>query len=175
MTLNVWVELECREPPSKADEEEIFEAARHLTDNPESIIISLPEEKPNTIVVEFTVPRASKGDVADRIGRRFRAYVSNYAQSTISFPDKISKSVSGEKKSRYTQLQGQYLAFIYYYTKLNGLPPAERDFQVYFKANFSSVHSMILLLEKKRLIERMAGKARSIKLVLSREEIPDLE
>ena len=27
----------------------------------------------------------------------------------------------------YTPKQGQYLAFIYYYTKLNGVPPAERD------------------------------------------------
>ena len=175
MTLNVRVELECREPPSEADKKETFEAARFLTDNPESIIISIPEEKPNTIVAEFTLPRARQGDVVDRIGRRFRVYVSNYAQSAISFPDKISKPVGKEKKSRYTQLQGQYLAFIYYYTKLNGLPPAERDFQVYFKANFSSVHSMILLLESKGLIERTAGKARSIRLLLSRKEIPDLE
>ena len=173
--MNARVELECRKPPGKADEQETFEAARCLTDNPESIVISIPEEKPNTIVAEFTIPRARQGDVVDRIGRRFRVYVSNYAQSTISFPDKLSKPVSREKKSRYTQLQGQYLAFIYYYTRLNRLPPAERDFQVYFKTQSSSVHSMILMLEKKGLIERTAGKARSIRLLLSREEIPDLE
>jgi len=30
-----------------------------------------------------------------------------------------------ENKNRlYTQKQGQYLAFIFYYTKLNGVPPA---------------------------------------------------
>jgi hypothetical protein len=29
----------------------------------------------------------------------------------------------------YTYKQGQYLAFIYYYTKLNDRPPAERDLQ----------------------------------------------
>jgi hypothetical protein len=27
----------------------------------------------------------------------------------------------------YTHKQGQYLAFIYYYTKINGRPPAETD------------------------------------------------
>ena len=27
----------------------------------------------------------------------------------------------------YTPKQGQYLAFIYYYTKINGQPPAEHD------------------------------------------------
>jgi hypothetical protein len=34
---------------------------------------------------------------------------------------------------------------------------------------------MILTLEKNRLIERVPGKARSIRLLLSREELPDLE
>jgi len=29
----------------------------------------------------------------------------------------------------YTPRQGQYLAFIYYYTKLNSQPPAETDMQ----------------------------------------------
>jgi len=27
----------------------------------------------------------------------------------------------------YTPRQGQFLAFIYYYTKLNGVPPAEAE------------------------------------------------
>ena len=29
--------------------------------------------------------------------------------------------------STYTETQGQYLAFIYYYTKIHGIPPAEAD------------------------------------------------
>ncbi len=32
----------------------------------------------------------------------------------------------------YTATQGQYLAFIYYYTKIHGVPPAEADLQRYF-------------------------------------------
>ena len=35
----------------------------------------------------------------------------------------------------YTATQGQYLAFIYYYTKLHGVPPAEADMQRYFKVS----------------------------------------
>jgi len=35
----------------------------------------------------------------------------------------------------YTKSQGQYLAFIYYYNKIHGQPPAERDLQVYFKVS----------------------------------------
>ncbi len=75
----------------------------------------------------------------------------------------------------YTPLQGQYLAFIYYYTKIHGQPPAEADMQQYFKVAPPSVHQIILTLEKNRLIERMPGKARSIQLLLPREDLPDLE
>jgi hypothetical protein len=32
----------------------------------------------------------------------------------------------------YTEKQGQYLAFIYNYTLINGRPPAEADMQRYF-------------------------------------------
>ena len=50
----------------------------------------------------------------------------------------------------YTKKQGQYLAFIYYYTKLNGVPPAEVDLQRYFKVSPPPVHQMIMTLEKRR-------------------------
>jgi len=78
-------------------------------------------------------------------------------------------------RKNYTKKQGQYLSFIYYYTKLNGYPPAESDFQKYFNVSWPSIHSMILQLEKNELIERIPGKARSINLLLTRDEIPDLE
>jgi hypothetical protein len=35
----------------------------------------------------------------------------------------------GRETNPYTPKQGQYLAFIYYYTKIHGRPPAEADFQ----------------------------------------------
>ena len=75
----------------------------------------------------------------------------------------------------YTPKQGQYLAFIYYYTKINGQPPAEHDMARYFGVSPPSVHQMVVTLEKRRLIERVPGQARSIRLLLGREELPDLE
>lgn len=33
----------------------------------------------------------------------------------------------------FTAKQGQYLAFIYYYTKIHGMPPAEADFRQVFR------------------------------------------
>ena len=34
---------------------------------------------------------------------------------------------------KYTQKQGQYLAFIYYYTKIHGVPPAEAEMKRGFR------------------------------------------
>ena len=79
------------------------------------------------------------------------------------------------RKGKYTKRQGQYLAFIYYYTKIHGYPPAEADIQRYFKVSPPSVHQMVRTLEKSGLIEKVPHQARSIRLLLPREQIPDLE
>ncbi len=74
----------------------------------------------------------------------------------------------------YTPTQGQYLAFIYYYCKLNKRSPSEADFKKYFQVTSPSVHNMILTLEAKGFIERMPGRPRSLTLLLAKEELPDL-
>lgn len=76
---------------------------------------------------------------------------------------------------RYTARQGQYLAFIYYYSKIHGQPPAEGDMQRYFRVSLPTVHQMVVTLDDQGLIEREPGKARSIRLLLTRDELPDLE
>ena len=78
-------------------------------------------------------------------------------------------------KNKYTKRQGQYLAFIYYYTKIHGYAPAEADMQRYFRVSPPSVHQMVVALEKRGLIEKVPRRPRSIRLLLSREELPDLE
>jgi len=77
-------------------------------------------------------------------------------------------------KKPYTEKQGQYLAFIYYYSRIHGQPPAEAEMQRYFRVSPPSVHQMILTLEARGLIERTAGQARSIRLLIQHEGIPDL-
>lgn len=76
---------------------------------------------------------------------------------------------------KYTPKQGQYLAFIYYYSKIHGQPPAEADLQRYFKVTAPTVHQMVLGLEKRELIARVPGHPRSVRVLLSPEELPDLE
>ena len=78
-------------------------------------------------------------------------------------------------KLRFTEKQGQYLAFIYYYTKVHGPPPAEADMQRYFRVTPPSVHQMVLTLELNGFIERIPGQGRSIRLLIPREQLPDLD
>jgi Mn-dependent DtxR family transcriptional regulator len=75
----------------------------------------------------------------------------------------------------FTEKQGQYLTFIFYYTKIHGCAPAEADFLRYFKVSPPTVHQMILALETQRLIERVPGLARSIRLLVDRKDLPELE
>ncbi len=76
--------------------------------------------------------------------------------------------------SPYSEKQGQYLAFIYYYTKIHGFSPSEADMQGYFQVSPPSVHQMVLNLEKLGFIKRIPGQGRSLKLLLPREKLPDL-
>lgn len=75
----------------------------------------------------------------------------------------------------FTAKQGQYLAFIHYYHKIHGRAPAEADMQRYFGVSAPSVHQMVLTLERRGLIERVPGQARTIRVLLPREELPDLD
>lgn len=78
-------------------------------------------------------------------------------------------------KKRYTAKQGQYLAFIFYYTKVHRVAPAETDMQKYFRVSPPSVHQMVLTLEANGFIERIPRQARSIRLLIPPEELPGLE
>jgi len=76
--------------------------------------------------------------------------------------------VSPPAKS-FTQKQGQYLAFIYAYTRLNRRPPAEIDMQRYFQVSPPSVHQMVVTLEREGFIRRQPGVARSIEMLIDPE------
>ena len=74
-----------------------------------------------------------------------------------------------------TDKQGQYLAFIYNYTVINGRPPAEADLQRFFCVTPPTIHQMILRLEEKGFISRSPGMAKSIKLLVYPDQIPRLK
>ena len=75
----------------------------------------------------------------------------------------------------YTARQGQFLAYIHQYGMVNGRAPAEADMQRFFQITAPSVHSMVLTLERRGLIQRVPGQARSITLLVPPESLPALK
>lgn len=74
----------------------------------------------------------------------------------------------------FTDKQGQYLAFIYAYTKINRRPPAEADMQHHFEVSPPTVHRMVVELERKGLTARVPGKPRSIQVLIDPDKLPVL-
>jgi hypothetical protein len=88
-------------------------------------------------------------------------------------------SQSGETppsgKPPFTPRQGQVLSFIHLYTRLHGRSPAEADIAQRFGIMPPSAHQMVVVLERKGLIARQAGTARSIILRIDPAQLPELE
>lgn len=83
--------------------------------------------------------------------------------------------MSSKSPPSFTEKQGQYLAFIHTYTLLHRRPPAETDFQNFFGVTPPTVHDMILGLERRGLISRVPRQPRSIKLMVPKADLPQLQ
>jgi Mn-dependent DtxR family transcriptional regulator len=82
---------------------------------------------------------------------------------------------SSSAPPRFTEKQGQYLAFIYMYALVNGRPPAEADMQRFFEVTPPSVHNMVVELERRGLIRRVPRQPRSIEVTVPAAELPALQ
>jgi len=80
-----------------------------------------------------------------------------------------------KRTMKFTEKQGQYLAFIYNYGIMFKKPPAEADLLDFFETTPPTVHQMILKLDEKGLICPQPGVARSIELLVDPDEIPQLK
>jgi hypothetical protein len=107
---------------------------------------------------------------------RVHERLSRIAESHADADEPLSvEAAAGPWPPRYTSKQGQYPSFIYYYSKIHRVPPAEADLQAYFNASAPAVHQMVLTLEARGFLARVPGKPRSLQLLLSRDDLPDLE
>lgn len=103
-------------------------------------------------------------------------YDMTVAEAVVYIDKLINKSKERTSQpSKFTQKQGQYLSFIYYYIKLNRRSPAEADIQRYFKVSAPTVHQMVVKLVDIGLIRKESGTARSIQILIAPEYIPQLE
>jgi Mn-dependent DtxR family transcriptional regulator len=53
--------------------------------------------------------------------------------------------------------------------------PAEADLERYFQVSAPSIHNMIKTLERTGLIGKTPGQARSIRLLVAPEHLPELD
>ncbi len=83
-------------------------------------------------------------------------------------------SIPENKKmeNKFTQRQGQYLAYIFYYSRINRRAPAEADIQNYFKVSSASTHQMLRGLAEKQLIIKKPGQARSVTVLIPQDQLP---
>ncbi len=96
-------------------------------------------------------------------------------ENTVTDEDDAAADRVTREAKPFTPKQGQYLAFIYYYTKIHGRAPAEADLQRFFRVTPPVVHQMIKTLAARGFIDREPGTARSVRLRLTRTQLPDLE
>lgn len=71
--------------------------------------------------------------------------------------------------------QGQVLAYLYWYTKVNRRPPAEADIAAFFAITAPSAHQMVLRLERSGFVSRTPGAGRSLRVLLPTSDLPALE
>ena len=74
----------------------------------------------------------------------------------------------------FTEKQGQYLSYIYLYTKLNRRPPAVADIAWYFQVTGPTAQNMITQLVRKGLVEKTPRTLRSLRVLVPKEELPEL-
>jgi hypothetical protein len=104
----------------------------------------------------------------------FQAVSSSVPSDSKPHRSKSSSMSPQPTAPSFTPKQGQYLAFIYAYTRVLGRPPAEADLQRHFGVSPPSVHQMVLTLERAELIRRQPGVARSIEVLVTPELLPVL-
>ncbi len=103
--------------------------------------------------------------------RVFESFGEDAFEISIDPAPKLDRSIA----PLFTAKQGQYLAFIFSYTKIHRQAPAESDLQRYFQVSPPSVHEMIKTLQRNGFIERTPGQARSIRLLVQPEHLPPLK
>jgi repressor LexA len=79
-------------------------------------------------------------------------------------------------KKPYTDKQGQYLAFIYYYGKIHGRPPSESEMQQYFRVYtaFGAPDDLVSRSSRSYRANTGPGSIHPSIIRISREQLPDL-
>ena len=90
--------------------------------------------------------------------------------SDLAMPERLRR----RKRTQFTPLQGQYLAFIRTHRLIHRQAPAEMDMQRFFGVTPPAVHNMVVTLAARGLVARTPGKARSLRVLVPSADLPAL-
>ena len=89
--MDVQVQVDISVAPEEKHLAEMRSAANSLTDDRHSVRVSVPSDKPKSMIAAFTIPKAREVDVVDKIMRRFALFMQDYQNQTAWFPKKPRK------------------------------------------------------------------------------------
>lgn len=125
-----------------------------------------PAEKENKTPAFNPLPRAPS--------QRNGASMAKRKSTPAKHSGKKTSPPEDQAAPRFTATQGQYLAYLYLYRKLHRQSPSESEVARYFRVSPPSVHQMIVKLEQEGLIVREPGVARSVRVAVPKDQIPEL-
>ena len=96
--MDVRVQVDLSVAPAERHLAEMRSAADSLTDDRQSVRVSVPADTPKSMIAAFTIPNARQMDVVDKIMRRFALFMEDYQDQTAWFPKKPRK-----RKTRRSQ------------------------------------------------------------------------
>jgi repressor LexA len=73
----------------------------------------------------------------------------------------------------FTARQGQYLAFIHRFTARHGVAPSFEQIAAHFGTSAPAVNTMIKTLDRRGLLSRVPGVARSLRVLVSTSDLPE--
>jgi hypothetical protein len=79
------------------------------------------------------------------------------------------------KRRRVSRQRGRLLAYVFWYTKIHRRPPSESEIADFLGVRGPSAHRMILALEAAGCLSRTPGQPRTLRVLVPRDELPELE
>lgn len=98
--MDVQVQINLSVSPVEKHIDALRSAARHLTDDRDSVRVTVQPDKPKAMVAGFTIPRSREMDVVDEIMRECAMFMEDFQDQTVWFPKKLRKRKSWRAKNQ---------------------------------------------------------------------------
>ena len=86
--MSVCVQVDLTVSAREKHLREMMSAARSMTDDYNSIRVSIISEDPKSMLAEFRMPKARQMDVVDKILHAFELFMEDYSTQSVWFPNK---------------------------------------------------------------------------------------